>query len=150
MGESKATSGVVSVVMKTTDCYNCTGKRKIMRGFCQPGCDLCSKYGTGFGELDDNYRHQPVTITNSNGVATVYTPPTYSCVVCEDKKTFENYVHWQLASEPGCPGYDVRFPVRLCTLPCYKCAVKEYDAEFKKITDSLELEKATILADSPE
>ncbi len=121
-----------------------------MCGFAELGCDLCRKYGTGSGQLDEKYRYQTVTITNSNGVETVYTPPTHSCLVCEDKKTFEQYIDWQPAFSPATPGYDFRFPSKKYTLPCSKCAFEDYKTERKKITDGIEVEKARILANSVE
>jgi hypothetical protein len=88
------------------------------------GCELCETYGQGDGELFAEYRYGEVKIGDK-----IFTPPTWSCLVCHDTKIASRQIWDEALEDAGCSdGGDHNMP--LVKVACFKCCPDQSDQEF--------------------
>lgn len=103
----------------------------ILCGFPQPGCDLCKKYGRGWGDLLKEYASKPVTITTEIDGKTktvTYTPPKYKCTTCEDKKVAFTTLWIPELVDEGCSDNGEHNMPKV-KVACHSCCREQFEKE---------------------
>src|SRR5579872_6437832 len=108
------------------DCYNCRGQNtRIMCGMLQFGCALCEICGDGQGHIYSKYRTIPVTIGEHT-----FTPPTCSCLWCQDTKKALYSIWDPELEDSGCSDRGAHNMPKV-EVACRACMKNEHEVEYE-------------------
>jgi hypothetical protein len=129
------------------DCYNCLGtKMTSLCGMPMSGCDLCKKYGHGWGNLLKKYRYiktygytqiyHPPDYETLHDELVVFTPPSYECIWCQDTGHLAKKV-WLDQLIDDCCSDNGAHNMPNVMMNCWKCYEENHEKYYNEIQDKL-------------